>query len=185
MTDRKALLAFTRKLIGLRRAHPSLHRAKFFKGRQIHGADVRDVMWFNFDGREMNEGDWSTPWAKSLMMFLAGKGLDETDEKGEPVGDDDLLVIIHGGHEPMDFVVPEVGTGAGSWELLLDTNDDGAKRQHDPGDEAHLEGRSPATSSVQRQVAGAQAPLHGGTVTEAPPAAVAGPAMARRWPPAA
>ncbi len=140
--DRKATYAFTRKVIALRHAHPSLRRAKFFKGRSIYGADVRDLMWFNFDGREVNEGDWNTPWAKSLTMFLAGKGLDTTDEKGNLVEDDDLILWIHGGHEPLDFVLPTVGTGSGPWELLLDTASDESRGSLHPGEKATVEGRS-------------------------------------------
>lgn len=139
---RKAMLAFTKKVVALRHAHPALRRAKFFKGRQIHGADVRDVMWFNFDAREMNDGDWNTPWAKSLMVFLAGKGLDSADERGEPIEDDDLIVLVHGGHESLDFTLPDVGTGGGPWELLIDTADDAAARTLNPGERARLEGRS-------------------------------------------
>ena len=35
--ERRALLDFTRKLVAIRRAHPALHRAKFFRGRRIRG----------------------------------------------------------------------------------------------------------------------------------------------------
>ncbi|HEY0135558.1 MAG TPA: glycogen debranching protein GlgX, partial [Nannocystis sp.] len=45
--DRKAMLAFTQRVIGIYRKHPALQRAKFFKGRKIRGTDVRDIMWFN------------------------------------------------------------------------------------------------------------------------------------------
>jgi isoamylase len=140
--DHRAILAFTRKLIALRHAHPALRRAKFFKGREIHGTAVRDLMWFNFDGREMNDGDWGTAWAKSLAMFLAGKGLDTMDDQGQPVEDDDLLVIIHGGHEPLDFTLPDVGTGHGAWELLVDTSKDDARESTDSGQVSTLGGRS-------------------------------------------
>jgi isoamylase len=140
--ERKAMLAFTRKVVGLRNAHPALRRAKFFQGRAIHGADVRDVMWFNFDGREMNEGDWANPWAKSLAVFFAGKGLDTADEKGDPIEDDDLLLIVHGGHERLDFTLPAVGTGAGPWQLLLDTAEDDSVSPMSSGERAPVEGRS-------------------------------------------
>jgi isoamylase len=138
--ERRAMFAFTRKLIALRTANPALHRAKFFKGRAIWGAAVRDVMWFNFDGREMNQDNWKTPWAKSLGVFYAGKGLDAADEQGNPIEDDDVLLIIHGGHEPLDFVLPNPGTGGGPWRLLLDTADDAAEGE--AGDKAPMAGRS-------------------------------------------
>jgi len=138
--ERRAMFAFTRKVIGLRGAHPALRRAKFFKGRAIWGQEVRDVMWFNFDGREMNDADWSTPWARSLAVFFAGKGLDATDERGQPVEDDDMLLLVHGGHEPLDFTLPKIGAGGGPWKLLLDTADDDAAGEG--GDKATLVGRS-------------------------------------------
>jgi glycogen operon protein len=138
--ERREMFAFARKVIAIRASHPALHRAKFFKGRAIWGAAVRDVMWFNFDGREMNEDNWKTPWAKSLAVFYAGKGLDATDEKGKPIDDDDLLLIIHGGHEPLDFVLPKPGTGGGPWRLLLDTANDAAEGE--AGDKAPMAGRS-------------------------------------------
>jgi isoamylase len=140
--DKKALFAFCKKVVGIRNAHPALRRAKFFKGREIHGTAVRDLMWFTFDGREMSDADWNTAWAKSLTMFLAGKGLDTMDEHGEPVEDDDLLLVIHGGHEPLDFTLPEVGTGQGSWELLVDTSKDDARESAPAGSISTLEGRS-------------------------------------------
>src|SRR5690606_20912021 len=46
----EALLAFTRKLIRIRKEHPVLHRQKFFSGRPIRGTEVHDVMWFRHDG---------------------------------------------------------------------------------------------------------------------------------------
>ncbi len=138
--ERRAMFAFTRKVIGLRGAHPALRRAKFFQGRAIWGEQVRDVMWFNFDGREMNDGDWNTPWAKSLAVFFAGRGLDMTDEQGRPVEDDDMLLLVHGGHEPLDFALPSIGSGGGPWKLLLDTADDAA--EGDGGNGATLVGRS-------------------------------------------
>jgi isoamylase len=140
--ERKAMLAFTRKVVGLRNSHPALRRAKFFQGRAIHGAGVRDVMWFNFDGREMNDGDWTNPWAKSLTVFFAGMGLDSMDEKGDAIEDDDLLLMVHGGHEPLDFVLPVAGKGAGPWELLLDTARDESTGPTDAGEKMAVEGRS-------------------------------------------
>ena len=140
--ERKAMLAFTRRVIGLRAAHPALRRAKFFKGRTIHGSDVRDVMWFTFDGRAMSEHDWETPWAKSLEVFYSGRGLDTVDENGVPVADDDILMVIHGGHEPLEFTLPVVGTAATRWRLVLDTARDDASESASGGGRLQVEARS-------------------------------------------
>jgi isoamylase len=140
--ERKAMLAFTKKLIALRRDHPALRRAKFFKGRKIFGTNTRDLMWFNFDGRPMNEGDWTNAWAKSLSMFLAGRGVELTGADGEPVGDDDLIVLINGSHEPLDFTMPDLGFRDGAWELIIDTSSDAASETVGFGGTSRVDGRS-------------------------------------------
>ncbi|MDP9148911.1 MAG: glycogen debranching protein GlgX [Myxococcota bacterium] len=124
--ERKALFHFTAKLIHLRGHHPALRRAKFFKGRAIHGADIHDIMWFRHDGKVMTDEDWHTDFARALQMVIAGRGLDDVDENGVPLTDDDLLLVINGGHEPLGVSMPAIEPTAEAWELLVDTNDDSA-----------------------------------------------------------
>ncbi|MBZ9751326.1 glycogen debranching protein GlgX [Deinococcus sp. HMF7604] len=119
------LLAFTKKAIALRKAHPSLHRRKFFSGRNIRGEDVRDIVWLRFDGQEMTDEDWGNPQTQSMGIFLDGGGLDDTDEKGRPLVDDHLLLLLSASHVDLDFRLPELA-GCEQWELLLDTTDDHA-----------------------------------------------------------
>jgi isoamylase len=140
--ERKALLKFTQRLVRIRAEHPALRRAKFFKGRRIRGADIRDIMWVRHDGRPMSEEDWKTSYTRALGMVIAGRGLDEVHEDGEPVMDDDLLLLINGGHESLDFKMPNVELGAADWVLLLDTNDDDAAETVKVDGGTHLEARS-------------------------------------------
>src|SRR5690606_9132719 len=123
--ERKALLEFTRRLIALRRDHPALHRAKFFKGRRIRGTDVHDIMWYRHDGREMTDRDWHNPATASLGVFFAGRGIDDVDEDGNLVIDDDFYWILNGSDHDLKFKLPRATT-SGAWQLLLDTNDDAA-----------------------------------------------------------
>ena len=128
--DQKALLAFTKKLIAIRREHPALHRAKFFRGRRIRGTDVHDIMWYRHDGAEMTDDDWSNPVTASLGLFLAGHGINDVDEHGEPIVDDDFFIIFNGSDVELPFVLPRASVGAGTdtaWHLLVDTNDDAAE----------------------------------------------------------
>jgi isoamylase len=133
------MLAFTKRVIALRRKHAALRRAKFFKGRKIYGTDARDLLWFTFNGQPMNDGDWNTQWAKSLTMFLGGQGLDAVSPIGEPVIDDDLMLLVNGNHEPIEFTMPELGAGA--WELLLDTANDEAQESAHCGEPTRVEAR--------------------------------------------
>ena len=49
-------------------------------------------------------------------MLLLGKQLAERDDRGAPVEDDDLLLLLNAGEDAVEFALP----GAG-WQLLLDT----------------------------------------------------------------
>jgi glycogen operon protein len=135
------LLAFTERLIRIRREHPALHRQKFFSGRPIRGSDVQDVMWFRHDGEAMTDEDWQNPHTQSLAMFLAGNGLKETDRQGRPLRDDHLLLMLSASHEDLEFTLPAF-RGCSRWELLVDTSNDEAGGPHDAGEKTMLPARS-------------------------------------------
>jgi isoamylase len=127
---RGALLDFTRRLLRLRRDHPVLRRRKYFKGRKIHGTDVRDITWFRPDGRLMDEAAWDVDWAKTLGVRLAGHDLDDVDAEGRPLRDDTFLILMNAAHEAVDFHLPEL-PGPG-WRLVLDTRDPGTGTDEAP-----------------------------------------------------
>jgi glycogen operon protein len=137
----EALLAFTRRLIALRREHPALHRQKFFSGRPIRGTEISDIMWFRHDGAPMSDEDWGNPHTQSLAMFLAGNGLTETDRQGRRLRDDHLLLILSSSPQPIDFQLPQVG-GCTEWELLVDTSNDAAQETCPCGEHTFLPPRA-------------------------------------------
>jgi glycogen operon protein len=115
------LLEFTRRLIEIRKRHISLRRRKFFRGRRIRGADVKDITWLNGDGREMTDAEWDSPWLRSIGMRLDGRTLGDVDENGELISDGDLLLILNAHHEPVSFTIP-VWDSQEPWEVELDTS---------------------------------------------------------------
>jgi isoamylase len=135
--ERRSLLAFTKKLTGLRRAHPSLRRATFFKGRPLRGSEVNDIVWFRHDGADMSDEDWSNSETRSLGVFYAGEGIDEPDADGNPILDDDLLLLVNSHSEPIDFSLP-FPKDERAWELLLDTAQDDAEEQKPGGEKTTL-----------------------------------------------
>src|SRR6185295_1682576 len=70
--DRPAreLLAFVRQLFTLRQQHPVLRRRRFFQGRRIRGSEVKDIAWFNPDGKEMTDEEWNQGFVRTLGMRL-------------------------------------------------------------------------------------------------------------------
>ena len=140
--ERKSMLEFTKRLIALRRDHPALHRAKFFKGRRIRGTGVRDIMWYRHDGAEMNDADWNNPVTATVGLFLAGLGIDDVDDVGNAVVDDDFFLVCNGSENSMPYAMPRSSTGGSKWQLLADTNDDNAHEHVAQGDNTEMAPRS-------------------------------------------
>ncbi|HEY0136496.1 MAG TPA: hypothetical protein VGB85_20580, partial [Nannocystis sp.] len=75
-------------------------------------------------GDEMSDEDWQDRSTRTLGMFLAGKGIDDLDDDGDPIHDDDLLLLLSSDKDPVEFKLPDFRTGPQGWEVLIDTNED-------------------------------------------------------------
>ena len=122
-----ALAAFVRRLVRLRLANPVLHRRKYFQGRLIRGAEVKDIVWLAPEGREMTDEEWHRSYARCLGLYLAGEHLDEYDQRGQRLKDDNFLLLFNAHHEEIAFQLPRLHDGSG-WEALLDTDHAGGLR---------------------------------------------------------
>ncbi len=120
--DELDLLAFTRRLVELRRDHPVFRRRRFFAGTAAHGgeSEVHDIEWFTPAGGHMSEEDWGNGHARSLMVFLNGQAIPEPDKRGNRILDDHFLVIINGHHEPIPFTLPDLTYGS-HWLVEVNT----------------------------------------------------------------
>jgi isoamylase len=138
-----SLLEFTKQLIALRMQHPVLRRKKFFQGRRIRGAEVKDITWLTPDAVEMSDEQWDTEWSHALQVRYGGEVLDEYDDDGNRVTDDTLLLMLNAASEEVTFTIPDRPEN-GAWETLIDTNEpDMAPRGRlSAGDTVTLIGRS-------------------------------------------
>ena len=140
----RQLLEFTRRLIALRKAHPALRRRKFFQGRPIHGSEIHDISWLKPDGTEMTDSEWGEPWTRTMAIRLGGEALGELGPGGDPVEDNNLLLLFNAHHESIEYTLPKGGAGAG-WEPLVDTVSAEPPAEGEPiagGDRYTLQGRS-------------------------------------------
>jgi glycogen operon protein len=124
---RKALLAFTRFLIRLRRHHPVFRRKQFFYGRAIY-SEVKDLTWVRPDGREMTEEDWTNGLTRCLGLRLGGDTIEDVDDRGERIVDDTFLILLNAHWEPLPFVLPAHRRGV-RWEPMLDTREATGRRR--------------------------------------------------------
>ena len=114
------LLAFVGRMIALRKRHPVFRRKNFFQGRPIKGVEIKDISWLTPDGREMTDEEWKESSARCLGMLLVGQLILEQGERGDPVTDDNLLVLMNAHHEQIPFGLPSLAVGTG-WRATVDT----------------------------------------------------------------
>jgi glycogen operon protein len=138
------LLTFTKKLVHFVRRHPIFNRRRWFQGQPIKGVGVEDIAWFNTDGKEMNEENWKQDFAKTLGIFLNGKGIPTPGPKGEQILDDHFFIIFNAYHDAIEFKLPPAKFGR-QWTKVLDT---GISYFEETGEtwkassSIHIEGRS-------------------------------------------
>jgi isoamylase len=111
------LLEFTRRIIALRKAHPVFRRNRF-----LAGADAADLRWFNPAGTELADTSWADPNALAIALFLDGYDAPDRAADGTWLIDDDLLVLVNGWWEPLEFVLPEARPET-TWQEQIDTYD--------------------------------------------------------------
>jgi glycogen operon protein len=96
------LLAFTRRLVAARRAHPALT-----DGAPLTGAG--DVAWLRPGGAPMDEAAWHDPERRALVMLVAAQ-------------DDRCLIALNAGQDALTFALPPPRRGF-AWALLADSAD--------------------------------------------------------------
>ncbi|HEY0244374.1 MAG TPA: glycogen debranching protein GlgX [Mucilaginibacter sp.] len=124
----KDLLKFTQRLIHFHNTHPAFRRRKWFQGQPIKGKGLEDIAWFLPEGTEMSDENWNHDFAKSLGVFLNGKGLHYVGPKGEKIVDDNFYMIFNAHHEALDYQIPEKIHGK-PWTKVLDTSEDNMEEQ--------------------------------------------------------
>ena len=143
-------LEFVRAVIALRRAHPVLRRRRFFAGRKIRGEGVQDIAWFDPSGVEMTDAGWASEHVRCIGVKLSGDAIAETNERGERIIDDTLLILFNAHDATVPFTLP--GTDEPTeWTAILDTAR--VSREHRrlaSGDQYLLESRSLALLRLRR-----------------------------------
>jgi glycogen operon protein len=118
------LLDFACAVSRLRREHPVFRRRRFFSGKpgpgQVPGGSLQDIVWLTPSGHPMTDGNWHTGYARSLGVFLNGSAITEPGPRGEPVTDQDFLLLVNAHSDVVQFILPG-GPFAAAWEVVLDT----------------------------------------------------------------
>jgi glycogen operon protein len=95
---------FWQRMIAFRKAHPAVHRSRFFDGR-VNERGLADIAWH---GTELNAPGWGDGQARALAWTVA-----------DFAGGADLHVMSNMYWEPLDFALPAVA--GRRWHVASDT----------------------------------------------------------------
>ncbi len=141
----KSLLDFTGKLTRFTSAHPVFQHKGWFRGKKIRGVGTEDIAWFKPEGDSMSDDDWNNGFAKSLGVYLSGKGFKYTGLKGDEITDDNIYILFNAHYEDIAYKLPEKKYG-GKWQVAIntagDSNERGEERIYNAGDSITAEARS-------------------------------------------
>lgn len=112
---------FVCSVIELRQKHPALHRRRFFHGKEIRGTEFKDIYWLTPQGNLMQDKDWNAGFVRCLGVVLNGQ-IDEMNERGERITDNNFLFLLNAHHEEIDFQLPPAASQEERLELLLYTD---------------------------------------------------------------
>jgi len=113
----RALLAFTRRLLAIRQALPVLRPARFATGGDP-AQELRDVIWLDPLGNELQPEAWAEPHMRCFGMLADGRAHLGTGP--EPCADAVVLLVFNAAHEGVEWTLP-AAAGIERWTRLLDT----------------------------------------------------------------
>ncbi len=115
-SEGRALTEFTRHLIALRRAHPSLRSPRYLHGREEPAPGIADLSWFDERAGAIPPDDWHNPEGRALAMRRAARLLPHEDDS--PV--DVTLLLLNASSAPLSFTLPPPDL---PWRMLVDTSE--------------------------------------------------------------
>jgi len=115
------LFAFTQRLIALRKKYPILRRNLFLNGETDKELDIRDLVWINATGLEMDLNAWKDTRTRCFGMLMDGRARPTgIRQRGHEAT---ILILINDHYDNVPFVLPTYN-GGGPWQLVLQTHEE-------------------------------------------------------------
>ncbi len=115
------LVEFVSHIAALRRDHPVFRRRRYGVGVDPKGSgDDGELSWLRPDGEHMSDDDWGNGYARSLALLWHGDRIREVDDRGEPIADDDFLMLLNAHDETVSYVLPS--DHRGNWIVAAATD---------------------------------------------------------------
>jgi len=110
----EGLLAFTRRVIGLRRTHAAFRRRTWAAPRGSRRR-LTDLAWFSPGGDEMTDAHWNDTELRALMLLVDG-----AVSRKKPDARERFLLVFNAALDAVTFTLPSPRWGD-AWSAVLDT----------------------------------------------------------------
>jgi glycogen operon protein len=117
--DDVRFLEFARKIVSLRRLHPTFRRHRYEETEPLETANQGGHEWIRMDGQRMKKEDWEHFWIKAIALYLNGQTGQIQDDHANPVQDDDFIILFNAHDEEIAFEFPK--DLPGPWIRVVDT----------------------------------------------------------------
>jgi isoamylase len=128
--EQEVLFAYVSRLVQFRKDHPVFRRPKFFQGRPIRGLEIKDVVWINTTGNEMDDDEWENGFSRSIGVLFNGRTMDVRDAKGQPILDATFVLLFNAHYEPILFHLPPIQDNRAIWSLIIHTEEESGFVEH-------------------------------------------------------
>lgn len=115
------LLEFTKLLINIRANSPVLKKGQFFSGHEIEHTDIRDLVWYNAEGKEKIYQEWENQEEMSLGFVMTCDGISNKEMYLESVKENSFMILLNGSSKTVNFMLPKNNI-ASLWEVVIDTS---------------------------------------------------------------
>ena len=88
----------------------------------MSGSAAAEVEWFTPSGTAMTGENWSDPNSRCVCVYLDGSDDPDRDKDGVRLIDSDLLLLVNGWREAVEFTIPDTRPDA-AWSIELDSSD--------------------------------------------------------------
>ncbi len=113
-SEQDGLFDFVAHLIKIRKEHPLINRRFFLHGQtESEKTGLKDIVWYNCHGQEMDDHSWNLHSLKSVSLLLAN-----TEHNND--SEDAILIVFNSEEQPRQFQLPNL---PGHWRCILDTSD--------------------------------------------------------------
>jgi glycogen operon protein len=126
------LVRFTSELIGFRKAHDSLRRARFFTGA-VNARGLADISWH---GCDLYAPGWDDAGSRVLAFTIGG--IPNKEPAPGTDGDHDIHVMMNMDWQDLEFQIPAVA--GRNWHRVIDTSAASPEDIFEPGLEPIYEG---------------------------------------------